>query len=109
RITVGLSLCFALYLCSSVFLVAFRFSFVGFRFLALFSRSCGLRMLRFMLLLLSDFLRVCDVSRVSHQLIDGFQRFAGRISERDCSRGFAHGEMITQGRARGVIAAHAVN
>jgi len=36
-------------------------------------------MLRFMLLLLSDFLSVCDVSRVSHQSIDGFQTSGGRI------------------------------
>jgi len=57
------------------------------RFLAWLGRTSGLRMLRFMLLLLSDFLRVCDVSRVSHQLIDGFQRFTGRISEGDSSYG----------------------
>jgi hypothetical protein len=36
-------------------------------------------MLRFMLLLLSDFLSVRDVSRVSHQSIDGFQTSGGRI------------------------------
>jgi len=32
------------------------------------------------LLLLSDFFGVCDVTWISHQLIDGFQRLAGRIS-----------------------------
>jgi len=31
------------------------------------------------MLLLSDFLGVSDVSWISHQLIDGFQTFAGRI------------------------------
>src|SRR6478752_6241580 len=86
-----------------------RFRFLDLRFLAWLGRTSGLRMLRFMLLLLSDFLRVCDVSGVSHQLIDVFQGFAGRIPQLDCSRAFALGEMIAQGRARGVIAAHAVN
>jgi hypothetical protein len=38
-----------------------------------------LRMLGFVVLLLSDFLGVCDVPWVSHQLIDGFQCLAGRI------------------------------
>jgi hypothetical protein len=33
----------------------------------------------FVVLLLSDFLRVCDVSWVSHHLIDGFQASGGRI------------------------------
>src|SRR6266496_2005499 len=36
-------------------------------------------MLVLMMLLLADFFGVRDVSWVSHQLIDGFQRFAGRI------------------------------
>src|SRR6476661_6091238 len=99
-------------------------------------------MLVLMMLLLADFFGVRDVSWVSHQLIDGFQGVAGRISEQTtrkqdgvaaalCRRagrsntakaprhsesattfarwllGFP--EMITQGRARGVIATHAVN
>jgi hypothetical protein len=40
--------------------------------------------LGFVVLLLSDFLGVCDVSWISHQLIDGFRVFAGRIR---CSHG----------------------
>jgi hypothetical protein len=36
-------------------------------------------MLGFVVLLLSDFLGVSDVAWVSHQLIDGFQTFGGRI------------------------------
>src|SRR5882757_1951767 len=38
-------------------------------------------MLVLMMLLLADFFGVRDVSWVSHQLIDGFQGVAGRISE----------------------------
>jgi len=36
-------------------------------------------MLVLMMLLLADFFGVCDVTWISHQLIDGFQRLAGRI------------------------------
>src|SRR5206468_8654485 len=42
-------------------------------------RARFLSMLLLVTLLLDDFLGVRDVSWVSHQLIDGFQRLAGRI------------------------------
>src|SRR4029077_10138429 len=45
------------------------------------SRASLWRMLVLMMLLLADFFGVRDVSWVSHQLIDGFQGIAGRMSE----------------------------
>ena len=46
-------------------------------------------MLVLMMLLLADFLGVRDVSWISHQLIDGSQRFTGRISMQTTSPDFA--------------------
>src|SRR6516164_3853452 len=61
---------------------------VGLNFLGVLRRSgASLRsMLILMMLLLVDFFRVCDVSWVSHQLIDGCRRPPGCISRRNCSR-----------------------
>jgi len=57
----------------------------GFRFFALrlfnlSRRTSLLSVFGFVVLLLSDFLGVRDVTWVSHQLIDGSERPAGRIS-----------------------------
>jgi hypothetical protein len=50
------------------------------------NRASFWSMLVLMMLLLADFLGVRDVSWISHQLIDGSQRFTGRISPVICSR-----------------------
>jgi len=56
------------------------------RLLGGLGRTRLLSVLGFVLLLLDDSLGVCDVSRISHQLIDGSQMLGGRISQRIPSR-----------------------
>ena len=47
-----------------------------------------LSMLSFVMFLLSDFFGVCDVTWISHQLIDGSQRCAGRMFQAGNFLGF---------------------
>src|SRR5205823_12454462 len=55
------------------------FGLLGLPFLNGLGRTRLLSILAFVVLFLSDFLRVCDVARISHQLIDDSQMQTGRI------------------------------
>jgi hypothetical protein len=56
-----------------------RFRFYGLHLLGSLGRTSFLSALGFVLLFLSDFLGVRDVSRISHEFIDASQRPVGRI------------------------------